>query len=297
MTAHDKFRGTGVAIVTPFRSYELDLGAMTRMIEHVIKGGVEYIVALGSTGESATLTESERRKVLDHVIGTVDKRVPVVAGNFGHNDTRALCSYIEQFNFDGIDGVLSSSPHYVKPTQQGIFEHYKAVSVVCPVPIILYNVPGRTASNVLPETVVRIARECPSVVAVKEASADQAQVSYIIKHAPKGFLTLSGDDPTALHTILAGGKGVISVIANAFPRQFSDMVRAAMQGDNQKAIALNSLLLDVHPHLYREGNPTGIKAAVEILGLATREVRLPLTPMTESNFRLLKDEMNKVNAI
>ena len=288
MNTRQDFSGTGVAIVTPFSAYTFDHEALARLVEHVVTGGVEYIVALGSTGENSMLSDEERREFLDAVISAVDGRVPVVAGNFGGSDTAALCNYTRTFNFDGIAGILSSSPAYVKPTQQGIYRHYCELASVSPVPVILYNVPGRTASNVLPETVLRIAEECPNIVAVKEASANLVQCSEIIRHRPDGFRVLSGDDPTAIHTILAGGDGVISVIANAFPREFSDMTRAALQGDNKQARRLHERLLDLHPLLYVEGNPAGIKGALSILGLCNDEVRLPLTNLSDKTKSSLK---------
>ncbi len=276
-----RFAGTGVALITPFEHGEVDFRSLDRMIDHVIAGGVEYIVSLGSTGESATLDLDERRKVLDRTIARVDGRVPIVAGNFGDNNTRDLCKYAENFDFTGIDAILSSSPAYNKPTQEGIYLHYKALSEVCPVPVILYNVPGRTASNVTAETTLRLAHDFPSIIAVKEASGDMEQGSQIIHDKPEGFLVISGDDPTALPLIAFGADGVISVIANAYPAIFSDMVRAALSGDMTRASKLHESLMNIHPLLYVEGNPAGIKAATTLLGLSTPEVRLPLTPLSK----------------
>ncbi len=276
-----QFAGTGVALITPFELGELDFKALDRMIEHVINGGVEYLVSLGSTGESATLNEDERRQVLDHTIEKVAGRVPIVAGNFGDNNTRDLCKYVEKFDFTGIGAILSSSPAYNKPTQEGIYQHYKALSNACPVPVILYNVPGRTSSNVTAETTLRLAHDCPSIIAIKEASADMVQGSQIVRGRPEGFLVLSGDDPTALALMGLGGDGVISVIANAYPDTFSSMIRAARAGQYAEAQRLHEALLNVHPLLYVEGNPAGIKAATALLGLSTPEVRLPLTSLWE----------------
>jgi 4-hydroxy-tetrahydrodipicolinate synthase len=250
------------------------------MIEHVISGGVDYIVSLGSTGESATLDLDERRRVLDRTIERVKGRVPVVAGNFGENNTRDLCRYAESFDFTGIDAILSSSPAYNKPTQEGIYQHYKALSEACPVPVILYNVPGRTASNMTAATTLRLAHDCPTIIAIKEASGDMVQASQILKDRPENFLVISGDDPTALSLVALGGDGVISVIANAFAREFSDMIRAALTNDLIRARKLHEQLLPVHPLLYVEGNPAGIKAATSILELTSPEVRLPLTPLS-----------------
>lgn len=274
------FAGTGVALITPFEDGELDFKSLDRMIEHVIEGRVEYIVSLGSTGESATLNETERRQVLNRTIERVAGRVPIVAGNFGDNNTRDLCRYAETFDFTGIDAILSSSPAYNKPTQEGIYQHYKALSTACPVPVILYNVPGRTASNVTAETTLRLAHDCPSIVAIKEASGDMVQASQILRGRPNGFLVLSGDDPTALALVSLGGDGVISVIGNAYPESFSSMIRAARSGQFAEARRLHESLLNIHPVLYVEGNPAGIKAATHLLGLSTPEVRLPLTALS-----------------
>ncbi|MBK8701602.1 MAG: 4-hydroxy-tetrahydrodipicolinate synthase [Saprospiraceae bacterium] len=284
----NKFKGTGVAIITPFKNGEIDFNAMTRVIEHVISGGVEFIVALGSTGETATLDEKESRLVLDHVITTVNQRVPVVAGNFAGNNTKDLCRYIKSFDFTGIDAVLSSSPAYVKPSQEGIFQHYTALAEACPRPIILYNVPGRTRSNMEWETTVRLAESNPAFIGIKEASGDLIQATRIIKNRPKGFFVTSGDDEVALPMVACGGEGVISVIANAFPGSFSSMIRAALNEDYIEARKLNFQTYDLHKWLYIEGNPVGIKSAMEILGFCTNEVRLPLAKMSAHNYSLLE---------
>ena len=289
-----QFNGTGVALVTPFKGGEVDYSSLGRIIEHTINGGVDYLVSLGTTGESVTLDSEECRKVLDFTIKINAGRVPLVAGLFGSNNTAALCEKIKSFDFEGIDGILSSSPSYNKPTQEGIYQHYMKIADVCPVPVIIYNVPGRTSSNVLPETILRLANASKKFVAVKEASGDIVQGMKIIKEKPKHFSVLSGDDPTAYSLITAGGQGVISVIANAFPEQFSEMVRAALIGDMDMANELNLQLLDIHPWLYIDGNPAGIKAALEILKLCNRDVRLPLVSIQERNFLNLKKEMEKV---
>ncbi len=290
-----KFRGTGVALVTPFKNKTIDYPTLERIIEHVIAGGVEYVVSLGTTGEAITLTSQECRDVLDFTIKTVAKRVPIVAGFFGGNFTDSLVTKIQNYNFDGIDAIMSSSPAYSKPSQEGIFQHYMAIEKVSPIPIIIYNVPGRTNSNVLPDTVLRLAHASEKFVAVKEASGDVVQSMKILKNRPEHLLVLSGDDPLTLPIIASGGDGVISVIANALPAQFSDMVRAALTGDLDTARRLNLELLDVHPWLYTEGNPAGIKAAMEILGLGNKEVRIPLTSVSDVTYQALKRELEKVS--
>ena len=293
-----KFRGTGVALITPFLDNKaVDYATLEQIIEHTINGGVDYIVSLGTTGEAITLSSEECRAVLDFTIKIVNGRLPIVAGLFGHNYTEKLVKGIQNYNFDGIDAIMSSSPAYSKPGQEGIFQHYMAMEAVSPVPIIIYNVPGRTSSNVEPETVLRLARASEKFVAVKEASGDLAQAMKIIKDRPDNFLVLCGDDPISLGMIASGGDGVISVIANAYPAQFSEMVNAALKDDYKTARQFNNLLLDIHPHLYVEGNPVGVKGAMEILGICNREVRIPLVKMTAPALEALKKEMEKVPAM
>lgn len=289
------YRGCGVALITPFTlEKKIDFPALERMIEYVIQAGVDYIVSLGTTGESATLSAKEQRAVLDCTIRTVAKRIPIVAGIFGGNDTYQLCQKIKNFNFKDIDAILSSSPSYNKPTQKGIFQHYMQVAEVSPVPIIIYNVPGRTASNIEADTIVRLAKANPKFVAVKEASGDMMQACQIIKHAPKDFLVLSGDDPTALALMACGGDGVISVIANAYAKEWKKMTHAILNENLVLAQELNESLLDLHQWLYIEGNPAGIKAACAIKQLCKEEVRLPLTALSEENTKHLKNEMLNV---
>ncbi|MEL6926436.1 MAG: 4-hydroxy-tetrahydrodipicolinate synthase [Bacteroidota bacterium] len=289
-----QFKGTGVALVTPFKNGKIDFTAFEKIIEHTLEGGVEYVVPLGTTGEAVTLSSQECREVLDFTIRTVSARVPVVAGFFGHNDTASLARKMRNYNFDGISAVLSSSPAYSKPSQEGIYQHFMTLSDASPVPIIMYNVPGRTCSNVSPETTVRLAKASKKIVAIKEASGDMVHAMKILKDKPDHFQVLSGDDPTAMPFIACGGDGIISVIANAYPRTFSDMIRAALAGNFAKAKTLNDQLLNVHQWLYVEGNPVGIKAAMEILGMCNKDVRLPLVPQSAPNYDLLKSEMERV---
>lgn len=289
-----RFIGTGVAIVTPFKDNSVDFVGLQNVINHVIDGGVDYIVALGSTGESATLSEDEARKVLDFCIREINGRVPLVAGNFGGNDTAALVRKLKSYNFDGITAILSSSPAYSKPTQEGIFQHYKALADVCPVPIILYNVPGRTSSNMEWMTTVRLANYSSKFIGIKEASGNLIQVTKIINHKPDHFLVISGDDELVLPLICMGGDGVISVITNALPNEFSTMIRTALNGNFKEAAIQNASTYPLHQWLYIEGNPVGIKAAMETLDICAREVRLPLSNMTDDNFQKLKAAMNQI---
>ncbi|MCO6492804.1 MAG: 4-hydroxy-tetrahydrodipicolinate synthase [Phaeodactylibacter sp.] len=292
------FSGAGVALVTPFKEDKaIDYPTLEKLIEFVIEGGVDFIVSLGTTGEAITLSSQECRDVLDFTIKIVNGRLPVVAGLFGSNYTEKLVNSLKAYNFDGIDAIMSSSPAYSKPSQEGIYQHYMAVADASPVPIIIYNVPGRTSSNVSAATTLRLAHASDQFIAVKEASGDLAQAMKILKDKPARFQVWSGDDPLTLPLIACGATGVISVIANAFPEQFSGLVHAAMDGDFGEARRLNNLLLDIHPWLYADGNPSGIKAAMEILGLCRQELRIPLTPVTEATYERLKKEVGKVTSL
>jgi 4-hydroxy-tetrahydrodipicolinate synthase len=290
------FRGTGVALITPFMPEGgVDFSALERIIDHVVEGKVDYIVSLGTTGEAITLNSRECQEVLSFTVKYVAGRVPIVAGYFGSNSTTHLLERIKSVNLEGVSALLSSSPAYSKPTQEGIFQHYMAVADASPLPIILYNVPGRTASNVAPETLIRLANESSKFVGVKEASGNMNQIQYLLKHRPStDFLVISGDDQTTLASIACGADGVISVIANAYPKEWTSMVNAAMGGDFVVSRHLNDFLHDIHPLLYVEGNPVGIKAACSILELSPNVFRLPLTPMTVGNYNKLRVEMGKL---
>jgi len=286
--------GTGVALVTPFRLNDIDFPALERIIEHVIAGGVDFIVSLGTTGEAITLHPDEVNEVLQFTIGKVAGRVPVVAGFFGDNYTDRLAQKLRSYDFTGVAAVMSSSPSYNKPTQEGIYRHYMAVAEASPLPVIIYNVPGRTASNMTAETTLRLAHAGEVFMAVKDASGDLAQAMKILRDKPDHFQLWSGDDVLTLPLIACGATGVISVIANVWPAEFSGMVRAARSGNWPEARRLNDLLLDIHPHLYVEGNPGGVKAAMEILGLCSRDVRLPLAPVSDGLTETLRRLMTNL---
>lgn len=286
--------GTGVAIITPFSNGDVDYDALTTMIEHVINGGVEYIVSLGTTGETTSLSDSEQQLVQSHTIEVVAGRVPIVAGQFGGNNTAQLCEKLRAFDPEGVSAILSSSPAYVKPSQEGIYQHYMALGDASPLPMIIYNVPGRTASNLSADTTIRIANGNEKYIAVKDAAADLVQAAAIARSAPSHFTLLSGDDPTALASISVGGRGVISVIANVFPRTFSDMIRYGLSGDFKQASELHYATLDLHHWLYIEGNPVGIKEAAAHRKLIKPELRLPLVRMSEKNRIQLFSEMEKL---
>jgi 4-hydroxy-tetrahydrodipicolinate synthase len=276
------FRGTGVALITPFdQSMQVDYPALGRVLDHVIDGGVDYVVSLGTTGESVTLQADEKREVLAFTVRHTAGRVPIVAG-FGSNDTRALCDAVREQDFSGIDGILSVSPAYNKPTQEGIYRHYRALDEVAPRPILLYNVPGRTSSNMSAETTLRLARDTSTIVGIKEASGNFDQIGRLLRDRPEGFLVLSGDDALALPQLGLGIDGVISVIANGWPRDFSDLVSAGLAGDFARARTLHHSLMDAMDLLFREGNPGGIKCAMAAMGLCEEVLRLPCCPVSES---------------
>ncbi len=282
----NKFTGTGVAIITPFSDNQIDYNALNDIVDHTIDGGVNYIVALGSTGEAATISSVESRAVLDAIIRHTDNRVPVVAGNFGGNNTYAIVDQIESYNFDGIDAILSASPAYNKPSQQGIYEHFKAIADACPVPVILYNVPSRTSSNMEAETSIRLSHHS-NIIGIKEASGNLAQAKDIMRAAANDFFVTSGDDILAPAMIQAGGVGVISVLANAFPADFSTMIAHFINGKASDGKILEDKLYDFHHCMYAEGNPSGLKTAMEILGLCSADVRLPLTKVSSVLYRKL----------
>ena len=288
MSSIDKFRGTGVALVTPFdEKGDIDFNALGRVIDHVIKGGVEYVVALGTTGETPVLTAKEKSEIVKYTIRIVAKRVGVVVG-IGGNSTREVIQTISEYGFKGIDAVLSVSPYYNKPSQQGIYEHYKAVAAASPLPIIVYNVPGRTSSNISAETTLRLAREVKNIMAVKEASGNMDQIMQIIKHKPKDFLVISGDDLITLPILASGGDGVISVIANAFPSEFSEMTRQGLAGDFGKARKLHYELDEFTRLIFADGNPAGVKCVLNMMKIAPPFVRLPLVqvnPKVENDLK------------
>ncbi len=276
------FSGVGVALITPFKEdLSIDYKAFEKLINHVIEGGVDYLVVQGTTGESATLDSTEKNAVLEFAVEITKSRVPIVYG-YGGNDTRALINGLELLNTTGVSAFLSASPYYNKPTQTGIYKHYKALSDASPLPIILYNVPGRTASNIEAETTLRLASDCANIVAIKEASGDLGQMSRIIKGKPESFTVLSGDDDLILPQLSIGASGVISVIANAFPAAFSKLVHAGLEHDFKTARALHYTLSDVIPLLFKDGNPAGVKEVLKMLGIAEANVRLPLDTVTET---------------
>jgi 4-hydroxy-tetrahydrodipicolinate synthase len=279
--------GTGVALVTPFdSSMAIDEPALARVIEYVIAGGVEYIVTLGTTGETPTLSREEKIRIARFTIDVINKRVPVVIGA-GGSDTREVIREIEKLPTDQSAAILSASPYYSKPSQEGIYQHYKAIAKASPKPVLIYNVPGRTAKNVNASTVLRLA-ELPNIGGIKEAGGDMAQCALILRDRPADFLVVSGDDALAFPQIAIGMQGVISVAANSFPQAFSNMVRAALLGDLKKAKKINDGLIEGYELLFVENNPAGVKAAMAELGLLANELRLPLVPLSKPYHDQLK---------
>lgn len=286
----EKLKGLGVALVTPFKANkEVDYDGLQKLVEHQIQGGTDYLVVQGTTGESATLNSEEKQQVLDFVIKVNNGRLPIVLG-IGGNNTQAVLDSYDKFNLTGVDAILSASPYYNKPSQEGIYQHYKALAEHFELPIILYNVPGRTASNMLASTTLRLAKDFKNIVAIKEASGDLVQMMNIIKEKPEDFLVISGDDPLALTLIAAGGDGLISVVANSHPQQTSGVVKAALNGDFETSKVYHYQLLDLIAQLFADGNPGGVKEALKFLGICENHVRLPLVPVNQK----VSDEIKRL---
>jgi len=291
------FTGTGVALVTPFKNGVVDYDGLERLINHNIEGGVEFLVSLGTTGESVTLTEEEKHAVLDFTVKIAAGRVSIVAG-FGGSNTAALVQSIKNYHFKGVDGILSASPAYNKPTQEGIYQHFMAIAAIAPCSIILYNVPGRTASNMTAETTLRLANASDKFVAIKEASGNLAQCMEIVNGAkPAHFAVLSGDDNLTLPMLACGMDGLISVIANAYPQGYSNMVRAGLSGDFAKARDLHYSFMHLVDLLFVDGNPAGVKYALQQLGICGEELRLPLVPATDNTKKSMDVIMTKLEKL
>ena len=289
MAKKDPFVGTGVALITPFRKQEtIDFSKLEELIDYVINSGVDYIVALGTTSEAATMTESERTALLQFIVESVNNRVPIMLG-MGGNNTRAVTDVISQTNFDGIGAILSVTPYYNKPQQRGLVEHFKSIADASPVPVVLYNVPGRTSCNLAAETTLQLAEENSNIIGIKEASGNLQQIMEILRCKPAGFKVISGDDALTLPMIAMGASGVISVIANARPKEMSDMVHYALKGDMKKALPIHYSMLPLMHAIFEEGNPGGIKALLEIEGRIMNQLRLPLTKVSKVLYNKLKE--------
>ncbi len=285
----NKIKGTGVAIVTPFLvNGDIDYLGLTKLLNNIIENEVDFIVGLGTTSEAATLTSTEKKEVMQHVLSIVNNRVPVVLG-LGGNNTKAIIDEIHNTDFEGITAILSVAPYYNKPNQRGLYAHFKAIAENSSVPIILYNVPGRTSTNINAETTIQLANEFKNIIAIKEASGNMGQVMEILRSKPKGFSVLSGDDALTFSLITLGADGVISVVANAFPKEFSHLVKLARNNDVAKAREIHYRLLPVIEELFADGNPAGIKAALELLGICGNNLRLPMVPVKHNIYLKLGD--------
>jgi len=294
MSLRNVLRGTGVALVTPFKTnYEVDYGALEKVIDFVINNGVEYLVTLGTTGETPTLSKTEKIEIVDFTFVKVNNRVPVIVG-IGGNNTRELISDLESYPLDRAAAILSSSPAYNKPSQDGLFEHYKALAKASPKPIILYNVPGRTSSNITASTTLRLA-DVENIAGIKEASGNMIQCMHILRDRPKDFLVVSGDDHLALPLIACGMEGVISVAANCFPKDFSEMIRQALNNNFEQAQCLHYKCLEGLDILFAENNPAGVKAFLSELGIIKNVLRLPLVPLSKPLNQSVKDFLSKAS--
>lgn len=277
-----KFKGTGVAVITPFKNdLSIDFAAMGRIIEHIIAGGVNYIVLLGTTGESSTINREEKNALASFAVEAIGKRVPLVLG-IGGNNTSEIVSFIRQSDMNGVDAILSVAPYYNKPCQKGLFQHFRQIALASPVPVILYNVPSRTASNILPETCLELAKACDNIIGIKESSGNYENIMKIIKDKPDNFLVISGNDMDVLTVTAVGGAGVISVLANAYPAECSEMVQQALKYNFKIAREIQFKFLEITELLFAEGNPGGIKAIMSNMNLCQNNLRLPLIPVSRS---------------
>jgi 4-hydroxy-tetrahydrodipicolinate synthase len=292
MSLRQQLRGTGVAIITPFQAdFSIDYIALDRIIDFVIAGGVEYIVTMGTTGETPTISKKEKKAIIEYTYEKVDGRVPVVVG-VGGNNTAELVEELGSLPLEPATAVLSASPYYSKPSQEGLFQHYKVLAAASPKPLLLYNVPGRTGRNLTAATTIRLAREVKNIAGIKEASGDMAQCMEILRDRPEDFLVVSGDDALAFPQIAVGMDGVISVAANSWPKNFTEMIRLALKGDLKAAKAINDKLIAGYEIIFAENNPAGVKAAMSELKLIGNHVRLPLVPLSEGVHARLRAYMH-----
>jgi 4-hydroxy-tetrahydrodipicolinate synthase len=276
----EKFVGTGIALITPFKEdTSVDYDALGKLVEFQIKNGVDYLVVLGTTGEPATLTIEEQEKVKETIVAVTRKRVPLVLG-LGGNNTMGVVEAVKSLDLSAYDAILSVSPYYNRPTQEGIFQHFKAIAAASPLPVILYNVPGRTAQNMTPKTVLRLANNFENIIGIKEAAGDLAQAKEILANKPEKFLVISGDDMIALPMILEGGAGVISVIGQGLPKDFSDLTDLGLKGKSQEALAMLDSIKAGVALIFEEGNPAGIKSLLKKINICGDQVRLPLVKAT-----------------
>ncbi len=293
--AKNIFRGLGIALVTPFKKDgSVDFDALKRLIEYQLEGGADFFCILATTGETPCLTTDEKHEIKQFVVNTVARRVPILMG-CGGNDTRTVVNDLKTMDFEGVDGVLSVCPYYNKPSQEGLYQHFKAVSEASPLPVVLYNVPGRTGVNLKAETTLRIANDCPNVVAIKEAAGNLEQVDEIIKNKPEYFDVLSGDDALTFPMVACGAAGAISVIGNALPKQFSKMIRLEFNGEFEAARKIHHKFTDLFSLLFVDGNPAGVKAALHEMGFIENVLRLPLVPTRLTTLRKITEILKDLN--
>ena len=291
----NKFIGMGVALVTPFKTDgSVDFSALARLVDYQLKNGTDYLVVLGTTAETPTLSAEEQLEITQFIVEKVNGKLPIVLG-MGGNDTRALVQKLSTANLNGVDAILSVTPYYNKPTQEGIYQHYAAVAKSTKLPIILYNVPGRTGVNMSVETTLRLANDFSNIIATKEASGNIAQVDAIIKNKPKDFLVISGDDAITFPLITLGASGVISVIGNAFPCEFSKMVRLALAGDYQTALTIHHGFTELIELLFVDGNPAGVKSILSAMGYLENQLRLPLLPTRITTYEKMRNILLNMN--
>lgn len=288
-------KGMGVALITPFKEDEsVDYDALSRLVDYQLQNGTDYLVVLGTTAETPTLTESEKKSILELVISRVNGQIPIILGE-GGNNTHAIADKLKKADYTGVDGILSVVPYYNKPSQEGIYQHYKTISEASPLPIILYNVPGRTGVNMTAETTLRVAHDCKNVVAIKEASGNISQMDEIIKRKPDNFDVISGDDGVTFPLITLGAIGVISVIGNAFPKEFSRMTRLALEGDYQSALTIHHSFSELFNLLFVDGNPAGVKSMLNMMGYIENKLRLPLVPTRITTYEQIKNVLIDLN--
>lgn len=290
-----KFTGLGIALITPFKEDEsVDFDALGRLLDYQLQNGIDYLVVLGTTAESPTLTDDEKTNIIRFVQNKVKGSVPIVLG-VGGNCTRAVVEKLKNDDFTGIDAILSVVPYYNKPSQEGMYQHYRAIAEASPVPVILYNIPGRTGVNMQVDTTIRLAREFDKIIAIKEASGNMDQINDIIKRKPKDFMVISGDDGITYPLITMGAQGVISVIGNAFPKEFGRMVRLSLQGDYESARQIHQRFTDLFDLLFVDGNPAGAKCMLSLMGYIQNKLRLPLVPTRMVTYDKIREVLNGLN--
>jgi len=289
-----KFKGTGVALITPFKNdLSIDFTTLGKVINHVINGSINYIVLMGTTGESSTLSKDEKKALISFAIETIDKRIPLVVG-IGGNNTQDVITQIKNTDLRNVDGILSVAPYYNKPTQRGLYEHFKAIATCSPVPVIMYNIPGRTGCNISADTCLQLARDFENIIGVKEASGNMSQIMKILKDKPDNFLVISGDDLLTLPIIAEGGAGVISVIANAYPAEWSEMVNYCLKQNFKAAREIFYRFMIIIELLFADGNPAGIKSVMSIMNLCQNTLRLPLVPVGKETYTMIRKAMENI---